>query len=106
MSQAKYAAIFVSLAFWLFSPDVAQSNDTRLSHCQAIYNEVWELRAQGKEGKANGLHGKARHEGCLEPPVSEGLCSVLLEQELRRESEGNTGLAGVIRAQQRRFACA
>lgn len=105
MSQAKYVTILVSLAFCLFSPDVAQSNDTKLSHCQAIYNEVWELRAKGKDGKANSLHGKARHEGCLEPPISEGLCPILQEQEIRCESEGNTGLAGVIRAQQRRFAC-
>ena len=106
MSRATLAASLLLPFLLLIFPHAAQSGDTKLSHCQAVYNEIWELRAKGKEGKANGLHGKARHEGCLEPPVSEGLCSVLLEQELRRESEGNTGLAGVIRAQQRRFACA
>lgn len=106
MSRAKFVAALTFLSVLLIFPNAARSNDTHASHCQAIYSEVWELRAQGKDGKANGLHGRARHHGCFEPPASESLCPVLQEQEIRRESEGNTGLAGVIRAQQRRFACA
>ena len=105
MSRAKYAAAFVFLSAFLLAPFTAQSREIIESHCQAIYNEVWELRAKGKDSEANGLHGRARHYGCFEPPASETLCAVLQEQEIRRESEGNTGLAGVIRAQQRRFAC-
>lgn len=106
MSWANIAAILTFLSVFLFFPFAAQSDDTNASHCQVIYGEVWELRAKGKDGTANGLHGRARHYGCFEPPISERLCPVLQEQEIRRESEGNTGLAGVIRAQQRRFACA
>ena len=106
MSRAKFAATLMFLSGLLFFPYAAQSGDTNASHCQAIYGEVWELRAKGKDGKANGLHGRARHYGCFEPPASESLCPVLQEQEIPRESEGNTGLAGVIRSQQRRFACA
>ncbi len=106
MSRVKFAATLMFLSVLLFFPYTAQSDATNASHCQALYNEVWELRAKGKDGEANGLHGRVRHYGCFEPPVSESLCSVLQEQEIRRESEGNTGLAGVIRAQQRRFACA
>jgi len=106
MSRAKFATTLMFLSVLLLFPYAAQPSDTDVSHCQAIYNEVWELRAKGKDGQANGLHGRARNYGCFEPPESESLCSVLQEQEIRRESEGNTGLAGVIRAQQRRFACA
>ena len=106
MSWPKFAATVTFLSVLLFFPYVAQSGETNASHCQAIYGEVWDLRAKGKDGEANGLHGRARHYGCFEPPTSESLCPVLREQEIRRESEGNTGLAGVIRAQQRRFACA
>ncbi len=99
-------AATVMLVFVFFaSPTAAQTPGNKASHCQAIYNEVWELRAKNKEGEANSLHGRARHYGCLEPPMSDSLCSVLEGQEIRRESEGNSGLAGVIRAQQRRFAC-
>ena len=96
----------VLLCVVLAGPSLAQSEATKTSHCQAVYNEVWELRAKGKEGPANSLHGRARHYGCFELPISRSLCPILEEQELRREAAGDTGLAGVIRAQKRRFACA
>jgi hypothetical protein len=99
MSRAKFAATLTFLTVLLLPAYAAQSGDTNASHCQAIYSEVWELRANGKDGKANGLHGRARHYGCFEPPASESLCPVLQEQEIRRESEGNTGLAGVTPSQ-------
>lgn len=63
------------------------------------------MRAKGKDGEANNLHNRARHRGCLEAPISDSLCSVLEQQKILRESEGNTRLVSVIRAQHRRFLC-
>ena len=105
MSRSLFMAMAVGLVHLSSSPAMAQSGDAGASHCQAIYNEVWELRAKGKDGAANSLHGRARHLGCFEPPISDSLCPILDQQELLREAEGNSGLAGVIRAQQRRFLC-
>ena len=105
MTQTKFAAVLVLLVLSVSSSPLARADDLSASNCQAIYNEVWELRANEKEGQANSLHSKARNKGCFEPPISAGLCPILQQQEIQRESEGNTGLAGVIRAQKRRFAC-
>ena len=105
MRRLEFAATIVFLFVLFISPHAAHSDGTNASHCQAIYNEVWELRAKGKDTEANRLHGRTRHYGCLEPPISKTLCSILGKQEIRRESEGNTSLAGVIRAQQQRFSC-
>ena len=86
-------------------PAMAQSGDDRESHCQAIYNEVWDLRAKGKDNEANILNAKMRQLACFEPPVSDSLCPILDQQELLRASEGNVALTNVIHAQQRRFRC-
>jgi hypothetical protein len=86
-------------------PAAAQSGGAGASHCRAIYNEVWELRARGKDGEANTLNAKLRHLGCFEPPISDSLCPILEQQELLRMSEGNDALTSVIHAQQRRFLC-
>jgi hypothetical protein len=95
-----------ALAILLPVPPAAGADEAKISHCHAIYNEVWELRAKGKETPGNQLHGRARAEGCLESPIAETLCPILNEQELLREAEGKSGLASVIRAQKRRFSCA
>lgn len=86
-------------------PAAAQSVDAGASHCQAISNEVWELRAKGRDGEANTLNAKLRHLGCFEPPVSDSLCAVLDQQELLCASEGNDALTSVIHAQQRQLLC-
>ena len=83
-------------------PAVAQSGDAGR---QAIHNEVWELRAKGKDGEANRLNGRLRPLGCFEPPISDSLGSILEHQEILRQSEGSDALASVLRAQQRRFLC-
>ncbi len=100
------AAVLVVSWFHLAAvPAAAQSEDDRSSHCQAIYTEVWEMRAKGKDNEANILNAKMRQLGCFDPPISESLCPILDQQELLRASEGNISLTNVIHAQQRRFHC-
>ena len=105
MFQTQLPVIAIVLCLAASFASSASAASLSASNCQAIYNEVWELRANDKEGQANSLHSKARNKGCFEPPLSGELCPILKQQEIQRESEGDTGLAGVIRAQQRRFAC-
>jgi hypothetical protein len=100
------AIVLVASWFLLASlPALAQSGGAGASHCQAVYNEIWELRAKGKDGEANNLNGRLRHLGCFEPPISNSLCPILEQQGLLRASEGNNALTNVIHAQQRRFLC-
>ena len=101
LAVALAAGLLPSLA----APAAAQSEGDKARHCQAVYNEVWELRAKGKDGPANKLNNRLRNTGCLEAPLSESLCPVLEQQELLREADGNDNLANVIRAQQQRFLC-
>lgn len=100
-------AVAFAVAFlpFLLSPMAVQAAGADASHCQAVYNEVWELRAKGRDGEANSLNNRLRNLGCLEAPISDSLCSVLDQQELLREADGNANLANVIRAQQQRFLC-
>lgn len=105
MSRLLATALVVGLLPLLSPPAAAQIEDSEVGHCQAIYTEVWELRAQGKDGAANNLNNQLRHLGCLEPPLSDSLCPVLDQQEILRDADGNDNLANVIRAQQQRFVC-
>lgn len=98
-------AVAVSCLALASSPAVAQSGDDPASRCQALYTEVWDLRAGGKDDEANILNAKMRQLGCFLPPTSDGLCSVLDQQEGLRASQGKNALTNIIHAQQRRFRC-
>lgn len=105
MSRLLAAALAAGFVPFLLSQTTAQAAGADAGHCQAVYNEVWELRAKGRDGEANSLNNRLRNLGCLEPPISDSLCSVLDQQELLREADGNANLGNVIRAQQQRFLC-
>ena len=105
MSRLLAVALAVGFLPYLSPPAAGQIEESKASHCQAIYNEVWELRAKGKDSPANNLNNRMRNLGCLEPPLSDALCPVLDQQEILREADGNDNLANIIRAQQQRFVC-
>ena len=105
MSRFLAAALAVGFLPLLSPPAAGQMEESDVGHCQAIYTEVWELRARGKDSPANNLNNRMRRLGCFEAPVSDGLCPVLDRQEILREADGNDNLANVIRAQQQRFFC-
>ena len=97
--------MFVAVSLLLSSPVHGATIEQRIENCKAVYWEVWELRAKGKDSTANGLHARVRHDGCLEPPIDQHLCPLLDQQETLREADGDPGLAGVIRAQKQRLRC-
>lgn len=105
MIRTLLASTIVATLLAIPKQAVSHSEDARVAHCQAIYNEVWVLREKGKRLRADRLHARARHYGCFDPPIGKELCPILFEHEIVAESDGDTGLAGVIRAQMKRFNC-
>lgn len=105
MSRLLAAALAVGSLPLLSPPAAGQTEVGDVEHCQAIYAEVWELLAQGKDKPANNLNNRLRRLGCMEPPLSDSLCPVLEQQEILRDADGDDNLANVVRAQQKRFLC-
>ena len=73
--------------------------------CQVLLSQQWKALSQGNEAAANKVFGRARQEGCLQPPVAARLCPIPLEQEAIQDLNGNTALVNVARSQQRLLGC-
>ena len=67
--------------------------------------EQWHTLSQGNGNAANKVLGRARRQGCLEPPVASGLCHIPAGQEALQGPNGNTELVNVARSQQRLLGC-
>jgi hypothetical protein len=89
------------------APDrtAAGQTDQLISTCEILLSEQWHALSQGKGNAANKVLGRARRQGCLEPPVASDLCHIPAEQEAVQDLKGNTELANVARSQQRLLGC-
>jgi len=83
----------------------ARQTDQLVSTCEILLSEQWHALSQGNGNTANKVLGRARRQGCLEPPAASGLCHVPAGQEALRDLNGNTELVNVARSQQRLLGC-
>ena len=75
------------------------------SACQVFLAHQWQALSNGDQAAANKFLGRARQEGCLQPPVSTRLCNIPAEQEVIHDADGNTALVNIARNQQRLLGC-
>ncbi len=83
----------------------ATEADQQVSDCQTLLAAQWQALGRGDTTAADKLFGRARQEGCLEPPVAEQLCGIPAEQEALHDAAGETSLADLARSQQRLLGC-
>ncbi len=91
----------------MVAPDrtAARQTDQMVSTCEILLSEQWHALSQGNGNAANKVLGRARRQGCLEPPVASDLCHIPAGQEAVQDLNGNTELVNVARSQQRLLGC-
>ncbi len=75
------------------------------STCQVLLAQQWQALSKGNIAAANRILGRARQDGCLQPPVAARLCHIPVEQQAINDVSGNTALVNIARNQQRLLGC-
>ncbi len=75
------------------------------SACQVLLAQQWQALSKGNEAASNKILGRARQNGCLQPPVATRLCNIPAEQEAIYDLNSNTALVNIARSQQRLLGC-
>ena len=89
----------------VFSNVKADEADQATSACQVLLTQQWQALSKGNDNAANRIFGRARQEGCLQPPVAARLCNIPAEQEVNFGVDGNIALVNIARSQQRLLGC-
>ncbi len=105
IATATWAGIFVTcLTVGAGSAAAAEAGQLTAT-CQILLSRQWQALSKGNETAANKALGRARQEGCLQPPVAARLCHIPAEQEAIQDLDGNTALVNIARSQQRLLGC-
>jgi hypothetical protein len=105
VAAAAWAGIFVTCLTAASGNAAAGEAGQLAASCQILLSRQWQALSQGKETAANKVLGRARQDGCLQPPVAAGLCHIPAEQEAIQDLNGNTALVNIARSQQRLLGC-
>ncbi len=105
VATAAWAGIFVTCLMVAAGSAAAGETGQLISSCQVLLSHQWQALSKGNEAAANKVLGRARQEGCLQPPIATRLCHIPAEQEAIQDLKGHTALVNIARSQQRLLGC-
>jgi hypothetical protein len=105
VATATWAGIFVTCLTIAAGSAAAGEAGQLTATCQILLSQQWQALSKGNEAAANKVLGRARQDGCLQPPVAARLCHIPAEQEAIQDLDGNTALVNIARSQQRLLGC-
>ena len=105
MATAAWAGILVTCLTVAPGSAAAGEAGQLTSSCQVLLAQQWQALSKGNEAAANKVLGRARQEGCLQPPIATRLCHIPAEQEAIQDLKGHTALVNIARSQQRLLGC-
>ncbi len=105
VATAAWAGIFVTCLMVAAGRAAAGETGQLISSCQVLLSHQWQALSKGNEAAANKVLGRARQEGCLQPPIATRLCHIPAEQEAIQDLKGHTALVNIARSQQRLLGC-
>ncbi len=105
IATATWAGIFATCLTIASGSAAAGETGQLISSCQVLLSHQWKALSKGNEAAANKVLGRARQEGCLQPPIATRLCHIPAEQEAIQDLKGHTALVNIARSQQRLLGC-